>query len=803
MAQPPGTVRNASSVDDLLRAGLKHHQGGQLDEAERLYRQILSLDTLHADSLHLLGVIAYQRGLHSNAVELINKAIGLNNGVANFHNNLGNVFRDQSRLAEAVACFERALALKPGYAEAHSNLGNVFRDQSRLAEAVACFERALALEPDLAEVHNSLGSVFRDQGKLAEATACFERALALKPGYAEAHSNLGNVFRDQGKLAEAIVCFERALALKPGYAEVHSNLGNVFRDQGRLAEAIACFERALTLKPGYAEAHSNLGNVFLDQGKLAEAAACYERALALKPDYAKAHNNLGKVFLDQGKLAEAVACYERALALKPDYVKAHNNLGNVFLDQGKLAEAVACYERALAFKPGYAKAGSNLVYCLNYNDTMTAPQLFAAHCDWNKRFSCPDLMPKTYANNCTPGRRLKIGYVSPDLRDHSVAYFIEVLLREHDREVVEIYSYADVVRPDAVTERLRGFTDHWVATVGLSHDNLAERIRTDGIDILVDLAGHTAKNRLPVFARKPAPVQVTWLGYPNTTGLAAIDYRLVDAITDPYGAADAWASETLVRLEGGFLCYAAPKNAPIPSLPPCLTNGRVTFGSFNNPAKLSPATLDVWARLLNRLPQSRLLLKGKPFADATTRALLLSRLEERGLAAERVELVAWIPSQAAHLALYNRLDIALDPFPYNGTTTTCEALCMGVPVVTLCGDRHAGRVGASLLNQVGLTDWIAGSIDEYLEIAVNFAGAPSQLAELRHDLRPRLSRSPLCDGRKFARKIEAAYRTMWLRWCETTPKNPQPISCLSGAFEVPVVSEVDAVDGSSTGTSVR
>jgi predicted O-linked N-acetylglucosamine transferase (SPINDLY family) len=323
-----------------------------------------------------------------------------------------------------------------------------------------------------------------------------------------------------------------------------------------------------------------------------------------------------------------------------------------------------------------------------------------------------------------------------------------------------------VKRPDAVTTRLKGLADHWLVTVGLSDDELAERIRADGIDILVDLAGHTANNRLRVFARKPAPVQVTWLGYPNTTGLEAIDYRLVDAVTDPVGEADAWASETLVRLEGGFLCYGALKDVPEPTAPPCLNTGTVTFGSFNNPAKVSAATLDVWAKLLSRLPQARLLLKGKSFADATTRALFLARLGERGVATERVELVAWQAGTTAHLALYHRVDIALDPFPYNGTTTTCEALWMGVPVVTLQGDRHAGRVGASLLTQIGLTALIANSVEEYLENAVALARNPERLSDLRRILRPRMAASPLCDAPAFARKMESAFRTMRQHWCE-------------------------------------
>jgi predicted O-linked N-acetylglucosamine transferase (SPINDLY family) len=306
-------------------------------------------------------------------------------------------------------------------------------------------------------------------------------------------------------------------------------------------------------------------------------------------------------------------------------------------------------------------------------------------------------------------------------------------------------------------------------TVRLSDDEVAERIRADGIDILVDLAGHTANNRLRVFARKPAPVQVTWLGYPSTTGLTAIDYRLVDVVTDPVGAADTWASETLVRLEGGFLCYGALMDAPEPTVPPCIKTGTLTFGSFNYPAKVSAATLDAWAALLSRLPQARLLLKGKPFADPATRALFLARLGERGVPAERVELVAWLSSTIAHLALYNRVDIALDPFPYNGTTTTCDALWMGVPVITWAGDRHAARVGASLLTTVGQTELIARDPDDYVATAAALAGDLDRLAALRAGLRARLQASPLCDAAGFARALESAYREMWRRWCAEHP----------------------------------
>jgi protein O-GlcNAc transferase len=519
------------------------------------------------------------------------------------------------------------------------------------------------------------------------------------------------------------------------------------------------------MKPDFAEAHSNLGLALKDQGKLDEAIAIFREAIRIKPALAEVHFNLGNALRDRGMVDEAVAACRQATRANPSSAKAHCNLGAALSEQGKFEQAVAAYREAIRLEPDLVEGSSGLLNCMNYSERFLPAALFDAHRDWDERYARRVPWPVAYSNVRSVGRRLMVGYVSPDFRQHSVAHFLEPLLRSHDRNEIEVFCYAEVSWPDAVTQRFKQLADHWVVTVGLPHEALAERILHDGIDILVDLAGHTAKNRLLVFARRPAPIQVTWLGYPATTGLTAIDYRMVDAVTDPEEEADALASETLVRLPGGFLCYGGHDGAPAPGPAPCMATGTVTFGSFNSPPKLSAATLDTWAQVLARLPRARLLLKGKPFADAATRALYLNRLAERGVVPERVELAAWLPDQA-HLALYDRIDIALDPFPYNGTTTTCQALWMGVPVVALRGDRHASRVGASLLTQIGLTDLIADSVGAYVETAVALAGNPARLADLRHSLRPRMAASPLCDAAGFARKIEQAYRTMWQRRCE-------------------------------------
>jgi protein O-GlcNAc transferase len=601
-------------------------------------------------------------------------------------------------------------------------------------------------------------------GRVTDAAAAYRQALELEPADAVALNNLGNLLRAEGRLDEAIDCFHRALAHKPEDPVVHNNLGNALAAQGRWVEAARLYDRALALRPDYAEAHYNLANLLVDEGQLDAAIARYRQALALRPDHPAARLNLGAALRQAGRFGEAIACYEAVLAGDPDSAEAHSNLGRVFMLQGRLDMAGDCYDRALALKPDYPQAQVNQLLWLNYSDR-DAQTVYAAHRRWAEPVErgLPPLAP--HRNDRDPERRLRVGYVSPDFRAHPVASYLAPVLAAHDRQAVEIFSYADVARPDSVTARFEALSDHWASIVGMTDSDLAERVRADRIDILIDLAGHGGSNFLATFARHPAPVQATWLGYVNTTGLKAMDYRLVDAVTDPIGVSDALASETLVRLSGGFACFEPMADAPAPGPPPCLAAGYVTFGSFSIPAKLGDAVLDVWSDILTRLPDARLLLKGASFDDEGARAHLLDRFAARDVAADRVDLVSWIPSNAEHLALYNRLDIALDPFPYNGYTTTCEALWMGLPVVALLGDRHAARVSASFLTRVGLEEMIAPDLARYVEIAVRLASDPVRLAELRRTLRPRMAASPLCDAASFTRELEAAYRTMWRRWC--------------------------------------
>jgi protein O-GlcNAc transferase len=679
------------------------------------------------------------------------------------------------RLGEAEACYEQALAEEPERADALNLRGVLALHMGKRALALDSLRRAAQSAPGNADYLYNFGVALFEEKRVEDAMEVYRRVVALQPAHAAAYANLGVAHAERGRLDEAIANYRQAIAVQPNFVIAHANLGNALKDQGRLEESVAASRRAIEIDPGHASAYSNLGVALAEQGKLDEAVAAHRQAIALKPDFAAAHSNLGAALAQQGNGQEAIEACQRAIAIAPNYATAYYNLGTALIELGKPDEAIAAFGHAIAIRPGYSDPYSNLAYCMNLFEGPVADELAAHRACGSALSRTASARAATRRSMRADGERLRIGYVSPDLRHHSVAYFFEPLLMAHDPRAVEVFCYAAVSRPDAMTARLRARAEHWRDAFGMPDDALAERIRADGIDILVDLTGHTQGNRLAAFARRPAPIQATWLGYPNTTGLSSIDYRLVDGVTDPVGEAAAHASESLVRLDGGFLCYGGAPNAPEPSPPPSATSASVTFGSFNNPAKLSPRLLDTWASLLARMPQSRLLLKGKPFRDAATRDLLLSRLAQRGVSADRVELIAWLPNAAAHLDLYRRIDVALDPFPYNGTTTTCEALWMGVPVVTLRGDRHRARVGASLLSQLGLTDWIADSSESYQDVAIRLAGDTRALTELRSSLRPRMQASSLCDSAAFARKMEAAYREMQRRWRETNARAPSAV----------------------------
>lgn len=638
----------------------------------------------------------------------------------------------------------------------------------RLAMAEPLYRQVLAHSPNNFEALMLLGTLLNMDGRPQEALPLLQNAVALRPAVAEAHANLANAFKQLRKYEEALSAYREAAALNPRLAGIHNNVGNILQEQGRLEGAIACFRDALAVTPAFPDACFNLGNALRLAGRFDEAISQFRRALELRPDHIGSLFNLANAYRELDDLDQAVEYYRRALATKPDHGDALCNLGIALQSKGLLDECIACHRQALKLKA--PNAHSNLLFDLQYHPDFSCEDIFRESLRWEEIHARPlaeHILP--HANERDPERPLRIGYVSADLRMHSVAFFLLPLLEAHDKQQFHVTCYTTNPLSDHVTERFRACSDVWRTLAGVADEPAAERIRNDRIDILIDLNGHTSGNRLLLFARKPAPVQVSYLGFAGTTGLHTIDYRLTDAFADPPGIADRCHTERLVRLPGTAWCFTPLSGAPPVSDLSALRSGHITFGSLNNLAKLTSVTMDLWSRILQLVPTSQLLLKSPAFRSAETIARFRKLFADRGIEPRRLALLPKEPTYLRHLQIYDSVDIALDAFPYHGTTTTCEALWMGVPVVTLAGDRHASRVGVSLLTNMGLSEMIAHSEDEYVRIALGLAEDLPRLAELRRTLRARMRASPLMDGPRFAAHAEAAYREMWRRWCVEIP----------------------------------
>lgn len=591
--------------------------------------------------------------------------------------------------------------------------------------------------PDIVQDTLKTARQHRQAGHLQRAEALYRQILQVQPSNPEALYHLGGILLQMDQIGPATQLLYQAVVCKPDWAEAHLVLGNALQQQGKVQEAVACYHRALAFEPGYAEAYNNLGSALLTLGNLEEAAASYQQALALDPGLADVHYNLSDVLKIQGQLEEAIASYRQALSLKPDYLQAHDNL--LMLLQYHAGLTPQDWQDALAAFAGVCAPISRLPH-------------------FHRR---PD-----------PEKRLRVGYVSPDLRSHSCAWFFEPLLTAHDRNRFEIFCYADVASPDAITARLQTLAEHWSNIAGMPHPAVAQLIQSDGIDILVDMAGHTAGNRLPLFAAKPAPLQINWLGFPGSTGLDAMDYRLSDPWLTPEPVSEYFV-ETVWNLERVSHCYRPPTETPDVGPLPALTNGYITFGSFNNLLKTTPETIALWAEVLRAVPQSRLALKGFYLSHGRVKQLLVDAFARQGIGTGRLELSETVPGTKEHLSRYGRVDIALDTAPYNGATTTMEALWMGVPVVTWVGDRTASRYGWSFLSAVGLEELAATNPQAFVEAARGLAEDRHGLAALRQGLRKRVTESALRDEAGFTQAVEEAYRQMWRHWCANRGGSPR------------------------------
>jgi predicted O-linked N-acetylglucosamine transferase (SPINDLY family) len=725
----------------LLAQALAAHRAGQLPQAQALYQRVLEADAGNVDALNLLGVLHSQRG----------------------------------ELEQARQALERAVAARPQFAEASANLGMVLRQAGRYAEAEAACRRAIALKPELAEAHNNLGAALEDRGAIAEAIASYRRAAQLQPGRADVRFNLANALAKGGDPQESAALYRSILALAPNYVPALINLARIEAGAGREAEAEALFARVLSLEAGNGEALAGLGLIALGNGEYEKAAELLDAAARAKPERAEWHRLAALACQRLGRHDEAAAAFRRALDADPGNGDAWIGWVASLASSARQEEALAAARAGLEQVSGRAPEGdeererralvhSALMLSLNYAEGVTPAEIHAEHRRWGEihaRPLAPGRRPRPAPGDAE--RRLRIGYVSADFYDHPVACFLEPIFANHDRERFEIFLYSGVARADAVTERFRGYADGWRELARGRGAEDAGCIAGDRVDILVDLGGHTG-GFLLVFARAPAPLQVAYLGYPCTSGLPVMDWRLTDERADP-PESQPFSSERLLHLPGSYFCYRPPGDSPDPVEAPALRAGRVTFGSFNNPAKITRAAIANWAAVLRAVPDSRLLLKFGGLDQPAMRERLEARFAEGGIASERLEFRGVTKDRAAHLATFNEVDIALDSFPYNGATTTCEALWMGVPVVSLRGETHASRMGWSLLSAAGLPELAAAGRDEFVARAVDLASDVERLAGLRRELRGRFAASPLMDEAGFTRNLEQAYRRIWRECC--------------------------------------
>lgn len=720
----PSAHQAAPTVADALAAWRR----GAHDEARSHCAQLIDADPHNADALHLAGVFDLERDRLA-ARALIGRAIALRED-AHFLVNFALTCDRHAENDTAIAALTRALELKPDFTHALNNLANLYDARGERTQAAALLERVVTLEPDYAAAHYNLGSVLLTLGELARAEAELRRAVELAPGHVSAWNNLASVLIEGNRKSEAQTLLEHAHALAPDSVDVLVNLGVLLRNVGRMDEAKTLLERAVTLAPGNANAWNNYGNVFIELGDPDAAQQAFVRALEVRPDFAYAWSNYGNALKATGELDAALDAYRRALACDASSEGAHSNL---------------VYATMFATDDGMAIRAEAERYAARHD----APYL---------------AVPVQHANAPDSGRRLRIGYVSPDFRNHCQSLFTLPVVAQHDRTAFEIVCYASVAQPDEVTARLGAMVDLWRDVRDFDDARLAQQIRDDGIDILVDLTMHMADTRRALFARRPAPVQVAWLAYPGTTGSPAIGWRLTDPWLDPIGVPgiDAQYTERSLRLPDTFWCYAPLEAAQVVNALPALTAGHITFGCLNNPCKLTDATFALWSGVFAALPDAQLVLMA-PAGGARER--LLGRLASHGIEAARVRFVGFQP-RADYLSTWAQIDMALDTFPYNGHTTSLDAFWMGVPVPTRVGRSAASRAGLSLLSNLGLAELAAHDDAAYVQTVVALARDLPRLAALRTGMRARMAASPLMDAVRFTRNMEAAYRLMWRDWCE-------------------------------------
>ncbi len=763
------SYREAVALDPgpqgLVSLGYVLKELGQADEARLALEQATRLDPAQFDATYMLGTLALENQDYQPAIRYFSRALELQASSDMVLRDLCSACFLAGDAARAREFAEAGVAAHPQLAEFHFFLGNILTGQGEHQRAVACFDKALLLHPGQPELHHNRGLALQSAGRLEEAARAMRSAIALRPDYPQALCGLASILTGQGHTTAALECCRQALALDGNFADAHNNLGNALLALGRNSEAVESYRRALEINDGSAHAHSNLGLALMAQDHLEPALESLARAVEIDPSYARGHNNLGIALQRLDRLEEAVVAYRRAVKLDPGLVQAHSNLAAAQQAQGHHEQAVASWREALALEPGYLDAWSNLVYVMSFlpgvspreylQEAVSFGRAAAASARPFSQWPAAPLIP------LKPGEPLRVGFVSGDFREHPVGFFLEGILRHLDPARLAPVAFATRGGEDRLTARLKPYFAAWHSIAGMTDEQAAQKIHADGVHVLVDLAGHSEHNRLPVFAWRSAPLQLAWLGYFASTGMPGVDYLIADHPGVPHECR-ADFSEVICYMPDTRLCFTAPEGGDmlLPGPLPALANGYLTFGCFQNMTKLNDGVLTLWGKVLDALPGARLRHQSRQMNDASLREQLLGRLERHGIERDRVEL-AGPTGRQAYFAAHRQVDIMLDTFPYTGGTTTCEALWMGVPTMTLAGKTLLARQGASLLTCAGLAGWVASDVDDYLARLLTHCADLQALATLRQQLRPQVLASPLFDGRLFARHFEALLHGLW------------------------------------------
>ncbi|PRP81687.1 putative UDP-N-acetylglucosamine--peptide N-acetylglucosaminyltransferase SPINDLY-like [Planoprotostelium fungivorum] len=733
---------------------------GKKNEAVQCYMTVLTNDPDHVIALYGLALAHYDCRQFIQMITLLERAhhcLYKLPADSDYRNKItllyvqaitdyGTQLKMEGNREAAISHYTKAIQLYPNHAPTFYNSGVLCSDMGRLDEALTYYNRAIMIDPYCAEAHCNIGFVEKSRGNNLAAIEHYARAIRVRPNYdialhnmAVAMSDLGTEMKNRGDVKGGISKYKEAIHYDVRYSPAYYNLGVAYTQLGKSNKAKHMYELAISFNPTYAEAHNNLGVLYERKGNVEKALQCYRVAVSSNPQFIQPLNNIGVIFTAQGKVDEAIVNLMAVIEAKPEYSETYNNLGVLYRDLGDIPQSISNYDKCLQVNPSAPNAAQNRLLSMNYSDTLTVEEVQRAHFHWGSTV-CPKLPPRPN-RRVVDGRAIRVGYISPDFFTHSVSYFIESLLSNHNNKECTAVCYSNAHIEDARTIELRKMVKEWRNVNGISAQEVCKMIVDDDIDVLVELAGHTAGNRMDVINLRPCAIQMTYLGYPNTTGHPCMDYRMTDEVCDPHHTTQKF-SEKLLRIPGT----------------PHLHNGYVTFGSFNNLAKITDSVISLWSKVLIAVPHSRLVVKCKPFVSQSVRARFLARFAVHGIDPFRIDMMGLTSLTEDHLRSYRLMDVSLDTFPYAGTTTTCEALYMGVPVLTLTGKTHAQNVSASILKAVGCDRFICDTDISFVEAAKSICEDLVDLQRVRASLRAQMQSSPLCDAPNFTRKVEEMYR---------------------------------------------